>query len=304
MIGLIKLKRVLLLGIRNFYRNGWLSTVATLMMSLTLIIITSFVVFNLILSSVINIAKNKIDLSIYFKDSVSENEILDYQVKLNSRSDVEHVEYVDKTKALSYFRSLPIKDELKALVKEEDNILPRSLKIKTRKPEDIELVSSYFSTPAFGLKVDHISTKDNQEVIDRLLNISRFIRWVGCLASALFILIALVIIINTIRLTIFARQKEIEVMKLVGASWSFIRLPFLVESVMYVVLATIISTTVLFVGFRVIQFLAFQFLSITDYNLDRFLLDHLFNIIGWQLVTGLFISLISTIMSLRKYLKI
>lgn len=304
MIGLIKLKRVLLLGIRNFYRNGWLSTVATLMMSLTLIIITSFVVFNLILSSVINIAKNKIDLSIYFKDSVSENEILDYQVKLKSRSDIENVEYVDKTKALSYFRSLPIKDELKALVKEEDNILPRSLKIKTKKPEDIELVSSYFSTPSFELKIDHISTKDNQEVIDRLLNISRFVRWVGSLASALFILIALVIIVNTIRLTIFARQKELEVMQLVGASWSFIRLPFLVESVMYVVIATIISTTVLFVGFRIIQSLAYQFLSITDYDLDRFLLDHLLKIIGWQLVTGLFISLISTVMSLRKYLKI
>lgn len=304
MIGLIKLKRVLLLGIRNFYRNGWLSTVATLMMSLTLIIITSFVVFNLILSSVINIAKNKIDLSIYFKDSVAENEILDYQVKLKSRTDIELVEYVDKTKALSYFRSLPIKDELKALVKEEDNILPRSLKIKTKKPEDIELVSSYFSTPAFELKVDHISTKDNQEVIDRLLNISRFIRWVGSLASALFILIALVIIVNTIRLTIFARQKELEVMQLVGASWSFIRLPFLVESVMYVVLATIISTSILFVGFRVIQSLAFQFLSITDYNFERFLLNHLLKLIGWQLVTGLLISLISTIMSLRKYLKI
>ena len=304
MIGLIKLKRVILLGIRNFYRNGWLSTVATLMMSLTLIIITSFVVFNLIISSVINIAKNKIDLSIYFKDSVTENEILDYQIKLKSRTDIEEVEYINKTKALSYFRSLPIKDELKELVKEEDNILPRSLKIKTKKPEDIEQISDYFSTSAFSLKVDHISTKDNQEVIDRLLNISRFIRWVGSLASTLFILIALVIIVNTIRLTIFARQKELEVMQLVGASWSFIRLPFLVESVMYVVLATTISTTVLFFGFRIIQSLAYQFLSITDYDLEKFLLNHLLKLICWQLVTGLFISLISTIMSLRKYLKL
>ncbi|KKP89109.1 MAG: hypothetical protein UR93_C0002G0011 [Berkelbacteria bacterium GW2011_GWA2_35_9] len=304
MIGLVKLKRIILLGLRNFYRNGWLSTVATLMMSLTLIIITSFVVFNLILSSVINVAKNKIDLSVYFKDSVSEAEIIDYQVKLKARADVETVEYINKEKALSYFKLLPIKNEIKELLKPEDNILPRSLKIKTKDPENIATISDYFSTPAFKLKLDHISTKDNQEVIDRLLNMSRFIRWVGSLVSLLFIIIALVIIINTICLTIFARQKELEVMQLVGASWSFIRLPFLVESVMYVILATIISTLVLFVGFRVIQSLAFQYLSITEYDLEKFLFDHIYVLIGWQLLTGLFISLISTIMSLRKYLKI
>ncbi len=94
MIALVKFKRILVLGLRNFYRNGWLSTVATLMMSLTLIIITSFVVFNLILSNVIEIAKNKIDLSVYFKDNVPESEILDYQVKLKSRSDVGDVELI------------------------------------------------------------------------------------------------------------------------------------------------------------------------------------------------------------------
>jgi len=304
MIGLVKLRRIIFLGLRNFYRNGWLSTVATLMMSLTLIIITSFVVFNLILSSIINIAKNKIDLSVYFKDSVSETEIIDYQVKLKARADIETVEYVNKEKALSYFKLLPIKSEIKELVKPEDNILPRSLKIKTKDPEDIATISEYFSTPAFELRVDHISTKDNQEVIDRLLNMSRFVRWVGGLVSILFILIALVIIVNTIRLTIFARQKELEVMQLVGASWSFIRLPFLVESVMYVVLATTISTLVLFIGFRIIQSLAFQYLSITEYDLEKFLVNHIYVLIGWQLLTGLFISLISTIMSLKKYLKI
>ncbi len=189
------------------------------------------------------------------------------------------------------------------MVKPEDNILPRSLKIKAQDPENIASISQYFSTPAFEIKVDHISTKDNQEVIDRLLNLSRFVRWVGSLVSILFIAIALVIIVNTIRLTIFARQKELEVMQLVGASWSFIRLPFLVESIMYVVLGTVISTSVLVVGFKIIQSLAFQYLNFTQYDFETFILNSIWLVVGWQLLVGLFISLLSTIMSLRKYLR-
>ncbi|TSC92233.1 MAG: cell division transport system permease protein [Candidatus Berkelbacteria bacterium Licking1014_85] len=253
MQSLIRLKRITLLGFKNYIRNGWLSTAATLMLTLTLLIITIFIVFNLIISSAINFAKEKIDISIYFNDRVAEEQIKDIQLKLQVRNDVLGVDYIDKNTAYKIFQGLPIKDEIKILVNPEDNILPRSLKIKIKDPDSVQNLTDFFNTESFQNKIDYISTKDNQAVIDRLVNMIKFSRWIGIMVSGLFFVIALIVIFNTIRLTIYARREEIEIMQLVGASWEFIRIPFLVEAFFYSLLATVLSSLILFIGFRIIK---------------------------------------------------
>ena len=304
MQSLIRLKRITLLGFKNYIRNGWLSTAATLMLTLTLLIITIFIVFNLIISSAINFAKEKIDISIYFNDRVAEEQIKDIQLKLQVRNDVLGVDYIDKNTAYKIFQGLPIKDEIKILVNPEDNILPRSLKIKIKDPDSVQNLTDFFNTESFQNKIDYISTKDNQAVIDRLVNMIKFSRWIGIMVSGLFFVIALIVIFNTIRLTIYARREEIEIMQLVGASWEFIRIPFLVEAFFYSLLATVLSSLILFIGFRIIKSLSIQYLGLSGFDFETFYFSNILKIILWQLMAGLIIVFISTFLSLRKYLKI
>src|SRR3990167_1606093 len=231
------LRREIKLGINNYWRNKWLSLGSVLILSLTLITISVSVIQNYDISRTTQTIKNKLDISVYFNDKTTEQEIKDLQLKLQQRSDVKSVAYISKDEALKIWRERPSSTKVKDLVTPESNPLPRSLQIKTYESESLESVAQLLGSATYSDKIRRVSYEDNKQFIQDLISRNKIIVNNGLVSSVTFIIISLIVIINTIRIIILSRKDEIKIIKLVGASDLFVKAPFFVEAIISAFLA-------------------------------------------------------------------
>ncbi|GAG58185.1 unnamed protein product [marine sediment metagenome] len=261
-------------------------------MTLTLLTISVFVILNLIIGTTISMVQQKIDLVVYFTESTTEEEITSLQKQVEELPEVASVDYIDKDEALEKWRQRPIKEELKEIATEKDNPLPRSLEVKVKDLEKLGQVATYFETDEVKPLVRKTSLHENQATIQRLLNMTNFLRKMGLIFSGFFILVSILVIFNTIRLAIYSRRDEIEIMKLVGATDAAVRWPFVVEGMFYGFLGTVLSTLFLFLGFKFLSPMVNRYLGdvMTEWggSLLSYFVAHLWQIILLQLVVGFF----------------
>lgn len=298
-------RRITKLGTTNFWRNRWLSLASTLVMTLTLVIISLFIIMTLVISKTTDRIKSKMDITVYFKDSASTEEISSLQEQLVARPDMKEVRYISKEEALQIWNERQKNLRIKELINPEENPLPRSLAIKAQDPSQLNDIANYLASDANSPIIHKISYEENKVIIDKLLAITAFIKKMGWLFSAIFILVSILVILNTIRLAIFSRKEEIEIMRLVGASDRFIKLPFLVEGALYGFFACILAAMLMWVGLFAITPLTNQYLgSEVTTNMKQFFLARF----GWlfllQFTLGILIGVGSSLFSIRKYLKI
>lgn len=227
------IQRVFKLGITNFWRNRWLSLAASLMIMLTLLTMGIFALLNIFVNSTADGIKDRIDISVYFYENATEAQIKDLQYTLANRSDVKRVTYISKEDALAAWQARAINSKVKNLITKDENPLPRSLQVKATDPEQLESIANAISAETYKPYVRQVSYQETKDTIDKLINVTKFIRRLGWTLTVFLLLISLVVILNTIRLAIFTRRDEIEVMRLVGANNAFIRLPFSIEAVLY-----------------------------------------------------------------------
>jgi cell division transport system permease protein len=181
--------------------------------------------------------------------------------------------------------------------------LPATINIKAQNLEDYPEIASQLSSEKYKDFIDKINYEDNRVVIDRLSKILNFVVSFGLGLIAIFSLIAILVIFNTITLTIYNRKEEVEIMRLVGATNWYIRGPFLVESILYGVFATVITGGVLSPVFS--KFLPKIALyvnpQISFFNQNVFNFWYLMLLL---LVLSLVLSVVSTMLAIRKYLRI
>jgi len=300
--------RIFRLGMTNFWRNRLLSIATTLVMSLTLMAISIFVILTLIINTTIDKINSKIDLAIYFNEEATEENIQMIKEQVTRMPNVVSVDYIDKEKAYERWQQRPIEERLKQVVTKENNPLPRTLEIKVKNPDQLEPIANYFESEGIKPMVHTTSLNQNREAINRLIKANSFIRKVSIGISFFFILISILIVFNTIRLAIYNRRDEIEIMKLVGASYSFIRWPFILEGMMYGILATIISVLILYFGISFLSPYLSHFLGeiMTEYggSLISYFDHKLFWIILLQLSTGIIIGSLCSLAAMRKHLQV
>lgn len=229
----LTLKRIFKLGFTNFWRNRWLSLAASLMIMLTLLTMGIFALLNIFVNSTADGIKDRIDLSIYFYENATEPQIKDLQYSLANRSDVKRVTYISKEEALAAWQARAINSKVKSLITKDENPLPRSIQVKATSPEHLESIAAVVSGQQYAGFVRQISYQETKDTINKLIDVTKFIRRLGWALTVFLLLISLVVILNTIRLAIFTRKDEIEIMRLVGANNAFIRLPFSIEAVLY-----------------------------------------------------------------------
>lgn len=298
------LGRIIKLGFTNFWRNGWLSLAATFIMTLTLLTISVFLIFNLVINTTTDAIKKKIDLSVYFTDEATDFQIRDIKLALQSRPEVQEVIYVDKTEAFRRWQEMQKNEKIKNLVTEENNPLPRSLEVKTINPESLEQIADYVSADVYKSFIRKISYQENKQIIEKLINITNFSRKIGLILSVIFLVVSILVIFNTIRLTIFTRGTEIEIMRLVGASDTFIRIPFLIEGMLYGLFATIASLILIWLGLHFVSPMITNYLGDVNLNLEGFFLENLPWIAIMELAASILISVTCSWISIRKNLKI
>lgn len=294
--------RILKTSMISLWRNRWLSLAATLIMVLTLFTISFFVSLLVISERTSTSLKDKVDISVYFNETTSKDQIFTIQNALLSRADIKSVDYISKEMALEKWRQISQGDDkIKDAISDSFNPLPRSLEIKTERPEDLENVNQFLSSTNYKPLIRDISYRKNKDLVDRLVKITQFIKYVGWILSSIFVLISILIIYNTIRLTIYARSDEIDIMKLVGASDWYVQGPFIVEGISYGILGSIIASLILFTVSRLLLPVTEQYLGTSVGSVYAGLNFGL--VIAVQLSVGLFLGIACSLVAVRKHLK-
>ena len=303
---MIKLRRIVRAGFVNFSRNGLISWAAILVVTVTLSVITTIILLQAVLYSSLDQIKNKVDVTIYFNVGASEDKILALKASLEKLPEVAKASYISTEEALKLFRERHSSDypTIQALDEIGENPLGGYLNIKAKEVSQYENISNFLkSDNALVLGsvsiIDKVNYHQNKLVIDRLNAIISGAQKLGFLITLLLIIISIIITFNTIRLTIFISKEEIRVMRLVGASKTYIRGPFMIEGAIYGIIATAI-TLILFLpatfwlGHHMMDFLG---LNLYDYYLSNF-----FQIFAIILLSGIVLGMISSFLAIRKYL--
>jgi len=303
MIVFYRIIKSALIGVR---RNGWLSLVSIFMMAQALLLFSVFIALNVVIGSTIAHINQKIDLAVYLRNTATEEEIASLEEEIKDFPEVCSVHFVSAEEALSDFLSqTENRKALEEFITAEDALLPASFEIEVKDPFQLETVEKKIKLSANKDIVDKTSFAENQQIVERLRGMNAFVKKINIVLSSLFVVLALLIIFNTIRMAIFARREEIEIMKLVGATDWYIRWPFIIGGMLYGFLGAVVSTVLLWGGYLIfVKPFANSYLfgfSSGVQVLGPFFYLWLFLI---QLVVGILVGAISSILATRRYLNV
>ena len=242
------LTRIIKAGWVNFRRNSFLSFGATGVMALALLVFSGLIVLNFFTNQVVGFLDEKVDVSVYFQNEAQEDQILKVKSELEVLSSVKSVGYVSKDKALEDFRARHEEDQLiqDSLSEVGANPLQASLNIKAVDAGQYASIAGFLEENTLKSVIDKISFYENEAAINRIRAISKGLSVWGLLATLLLALVAVLVTFNTIRLTIYSKKEEIEIMKLVGASNWHVRGPLLVEGGFYGLFAAILALAIFY----------------------------------------------------------
>jgi len=291
-------------GTKNFFRNGWLSVATISIIVLTLFIINTVFIITVVADKTLEDIQQKIDVSIYFKSDAEERSAKMLTDMVKNFPEVNDARYISKDEALQVFKEKHSQDEIILQSLEElGNPLQPSMSVKMNKPNAYQGILDKIRASEYNnliSDVDYYSEK--KPIIEKLNNIIQTIRRVGIMVIGVFSVIAVLVTFNSIRLTMYSYRREVEIMKLVGANPWFIRLPFIVEGMMYGFFAAWVST-LLFYPF--VYFSSAYIVSVVP-NVDviGYLNNNALEIVAVQITSGVFLGAISSLIAIRKYLKI
>ena len=297
-------KRIFKAGLLSFWRNRWVSTATVLVMVITLALISGLVILSAITSAVLADLQEKVDITVYFEPDTSEDEIQSVRQELEQFPEVEEVEYVSRDDALARFRASYSENELIQASLDEvgDNPLQASLNIQARDISEYGSIASFLESRRFSELIDSVNFRENQRVIERLSSIISFVRRAGLILAVVLTVVAILVAFNTIRLTIYSMREEIGVMRLVGGSNWYIRGPFIIEGMLYGIVAAVVAfliflPVVLFTSPRLVNFLP-------GIELSEYFAHNWWQIFLLQVVLGMALGVVSSFIAMRRYLRI
>ncbi len=298
-------KRLIKSGITNFFRNIWLSVAATSIMTITLFIISTILVLYTLTAISLSNVKDKVGITAYFKSSTSETEILNIKDELSHVPQVKDINYIPKNLARDKFiqahQDEPLLIETLNEFSESDNPLPASFAIRANNLNDYAAISSALHSDRYAPYFAKI--RDNSTVIEKLNKITQTITRVGIGLAIVFVIVTIMVMFNTIRLTIYNRREEVEIMRLVGATNWYIRGPFIIEGVMYGVLAMAVASGAMILFLFLLSGRVEQFLSLQSIG------GSLMRLLAWKIlalnfVIGVGLGIVASSIAIRRYLKV
>lgn len=274
-------------------------------MVITLIILSILLILFGITSFSINSIKERVDMSVYFKTGVTESKVLEVRNDISANPLVKSVAYTSAAEALENFKQKHTADALimQSISELTENPLPATLQIKAINLESYPVIADVLKDEKYANNIEKVNFEDNKIIINRLSKILKFIITVGLTLIAIFSLIAILVIFNTITLTIYNRREEVEIMRLVGATNGYIRGPFIIEALLYSCAATVITALFL---------VPFYVKIIPQINAylnagNNIFVENYFSlsiVLVMQFLVALMLSVFSSLLAIRRYLKI
>ncbi len=234
-------------ALKNIARNGWMSIASMGVVSITLLILGSFVVLSFNVDLVTHDLKEQVQIVLYVDEGASEKTRAELHGKLVTHPDLTEVRFVNRAEAMERLKG-KLGDRsslLDGYEEPEDNPLRDSYELRTIVPEEISTVALDIKSYAGVADVDYGSG-----VVEPLFQFTGLIRWIGLVFMSGLAVTTIFLIAHTIRLTVFLRRKEIMIMKYVGATDWFIRWPFLFEGLILGLIGAILPVVVIFYGYQ------------------------------------------------------
>lgn len=297
------LKRILQSGFMGFWRNAFVSLSSMLIMIVTILVVGVLMFVSVLLTDTLHNFEERVDINVYIAQDASEQEILALQTELENLEQVRSVRYTSREEALIEFRrNNPEFNQAFEVL--DENPLSASLNILAQNTSEYEQVQAFLDnrvSAGGGSIIEKSNYNNNKAAIDRLTSIIETTRRAGLYSTIVLFVLSILITFNTVRLAIYTSREEISVMRLVGASDSFIRGPFVVSGIIGGVFA---GALVLMMFYPLTLWLApraralLESTNIFDYYIDNFLQLALI-FIG----LGIILGAISSYLAVRRYLR-
>ena len=286
------LKRIFKNGWNNFSRQGSLTFGNTFAIFLALIVVIGLFLFHGLMNYAIEEVENQVDISLFFNEEVSKEDIMMFVEKIEERDDVKNVIFVSREQAYESFVKNHEDDiYIEALKIIEVNPFLPSIRITAKQPSQYLTISEFIDS--IEDKEDMIYKMDDfrrEEVIAKIESLSKNVRTLGFLLIVFLSFLAFLTTFNTVKLTIFSQRKEIEIMKLVGASNSFIRWP-------YIFLSSVSIFLILYFANDSVRDILMGF------NIYEYFINNIWIIVLGQVIVSFFLALVSSYIAITKYLK-
>lgn len=297
--------RVIKAGFVSFYRNGWLSVAATGIVTFTLVLISMFVLLLLLGQNVIKSIQQKIDVEVFFNDSAKVADILTIKEQLEHQENTQAVKYISKKDALEIYKGQSERQrKLVEQISEEENPLPASLQVKAKDTNRLDAFNPVLESDFAKPLIQSRSDKENRDIIQHLQRIVSFIRSVGLFISFVVLVFSILVVFNTIRITIFSRREEIEIMRLVGAANWYIRGPFIMEGAFYGIIATVVAMAVVYLVVLAFGPALSGYLRDINEDVPAYFRANVGTILAVQLITGIGVGVLSSYIAIRRHLKV
>ncbi len=224
-------------SVTNFRRNWVMSLGAVITIYLSLLLVGIFIATGFVVNNIVQSVEDKVTIQVFLKDGAATSDVNALQQWMLADPLVKGVDYTSKEEALKKFRE-DMKQSPEIIDQLEGNPLPASLDVTLKDPRSVEEMVAKIKRSELFLKVadrpddPEDSLKYGQQIVNKLFAFTRVVRVIQVVFVVMLAVVSLIFINNTIRLAIYARRKEIGIMRLVGASNWFIRTPFLLEGVL------------------------------------------------------------------------
>jgi len=283
-------------GIKNVYRNGWMSIASIGAVTTTLILVGAFLALLLNLNEMAKQIEEDVEIKVLIDRTAEEEDIKSLGQELEEISQLDQILFASKDDELESLVQSMGDEGQSWLLFEQDNPLHHAYIVKSQNPSDTADLAQEIAEFQYVEEVNY-----GEDVVQRLFKFNRYARNIGLVLVIGLVLTAMFLISNTIKLTIMSRSTEIGIMKLVGATNGFIRWPFFIEGMFLGFLGAIIPVTGILLGYNYLEMnvkAQVSFIELLPYNP-----------FAWQLslvilAIGTFIGMWGSVMSIRKFLKV
>jgi len=249
--------------------------------------------------------REKVSVNVSFNPDIPEPRILEIRDELSKyKKEIASVEYVSRDAALETFLAENKNNPavIQAIEEIGENPLLPSLVIKATAPEHFQVIVNQIQRSTFQSDISRINYDKNRKIFNNLERNNKSIQKVGLILGLSFIFIAVLITFNTIRITIYSHRQEFEIMRLVGASNIYVRMPFVFEGVFYGIAAALVTTVALFGAAYIISPLTQG--AVPQGNFMGLYLHFFIPVLIGLLLLGIFLGVLSSSIAIRRYLKV
>ncbi|MGB9838961.1 permease-like cell division protein FtsX [Thermovenabulum sp.] len=285
------LKYFLKEAMQSLLRNSWMSIASAGAVASALIILGAFLMLAINVDYIAKDVESQVEITAYIKSGLNQLQVDLLKKQLQIMEEISDFKYISKEDAFEEFKKQVGPELLEGI----ENPLPDSFRIKVKTPQQVESVAQKVKTLE-GIE----EVKYGKGIVEKLFKITYWMRLIGIVAMLAFALLSIFIISNTIRITVFARRREIQIMKFIGATDWFVRWPFFIEGMILGLVGSAVAIIILAVTYN-------YFYSTIKLNLPMISLvpvEGFYVYLPYFGLMGMLLGALGSAFSLKRFLKV